>query len=159
MEKIFFDQPVKSHMRTYNNIWKIATGQGRMQFNLPWYFLGKFFFINSLPICLLGNFNFVALEDTLRVVTFSDKQKQNIEESSKFSWRGVLKRTWKIYKAIKDWGQGRGNMEKSSFAFKRNAIKRSEFHVCFLLVDLFNIWFHTQLWMRIVSHIPDTFSF
>ena len=34
--KKIFDQPVKSHMRTYNNIRKIATGQGRMQFNLPW---------------------------------------------------------------------------------------------------------------------------
>ena len=45
----------------------------------------------------------------------------------------------------KDWGQGRGNMEKSSFAFKRNAIKRSKFHVYFLLLDLFNVWFDSQL--------------
>ena len=28
----------------------------------------------------------------------------------------------------KDSGQGRGNMGKSSFAFKRNVTKRSEFH-------------------------------
>ena len=28
MEKNFFDQPVKSDMRTYDNIQKIATGQG-----------------------------------------------------------------------------------------------------------------------------------
>ena len=28
MEKNFFDQPVKSDMRTYDNIRKIATGQG-----------------------------------------------------------------------------------------------------------------------------------
>ena len=26
--KNFFDQPIKSDMRTYDNIWKIATGQG-----------------------------------------------------------------------------------------------------------------------------------
>ena len=44
-------------------------------------------------------------------------------------------------------------MEKSSFAFKRNAIKRSEFHAYFLLFDLFNASFDSQLWMRIVSHI------
>ena len=30
-------------------------------------------------------------------------------------------------------------MEKFSFAFKINAIKRSEFHVYYLLFDLFNI--------------------
>ena len=24
----FFDQPVKNNSRTYDNIWKIATGQG-----------------------------------------------------------------------------------------------------------------------------------
>ena len=28
-----------------------------------------------------------------------------------------------------------GNMGKSSFALKINAIKRSEFHVCFLLAE------------------------
>ena len=28
MEKTFFDQPVKSDMRTYDNIQKMATGQG-----------------------------------------------------------------------------------------------------------------------------------
>ena len=58
--------------------------------------------------------------------------------------------TWR---GCKDWGQGCGNMGKSSFAFKRNAIKRSEFHVYFLLFDLCNIWFDSQLWMSIVSHI------
>ena len=26
--KNLFDQPVKSDVRTYNNIWKVATGQG-----------------------------------------------------------------------------------------------------------------------------------
>ena len=40
-----------------------------------------------------------------------------------------------------DWGQVRENISKSSFAFKRNAIKRSKFHVYFLLVGLFNIWY------------------
>ena len=28
MEENFFDQPVKNNLRTYNNIWKIVTGQG-----------------------------------------------------------------------------------------------------------------------------------
>ena len=28
MEKTFFDQPVKNNLRTYDNIIKIATGQG-----------------------------------------------------------------------------------------------------------------------------------
>ena len=28
MEKIFFDQPIKNDKRTYENIRKIATGQG-----------------------------------------------------------------------------------------------------------------------------------
>ena len=28
MEKNFFDQPVKSDMRTYDNIQKLATGEG-----------------------------------------------------------------------------------------------------------------------------------
>ena len=35
----------------------------------------------------------------------------------------------------KDGGQGRGNMKKSSFAFKKNDIKGSGFHVYFLLFD------------------------
>ena len=26
--KIFFSQPLKSNLRTYDNIWKITTGQG-----------------------------------------------------------------------------------------------------------------------------------
>ena len=28
LEKTFFDQPIKNHLRTNDNIWKIATGQG-----------------------------------------------------------------------------------------------------------------------------------
>ena len=33
--------------------------------------------------------------------------------------------------SCKDWGKGHGSIKKSSFAFKRNAIKRSELHVIF----------------------------
>ena len=41
----------------------------------------------------------------------------------------------------KDWGQGHGNMEKSSFAFRRNAIRRLEFHVIFyyLIYSMFDL--------------------
>ena len=79
------------------------------------------------------------------------------------SFHGVA--PWKIYQYMlenissdvkcgcKDWGQGRGNMKKSSFAFKRNAMKRSKLYVYFLLLDLFKVWFDSQLWMRIVSQI------
>ena len=56
-------------------------------------------------------------------------------------------------RGCKDWGQDCGDMEKSLFTFKRNAIKRSEFHVYFFIFDLCNIRFDIQLWMRIVSHI------
>ena len=71
------------------------------------------------------------------------------------SWKEFEKyiKWCEMWCGCKDWGQGCGNMGKSSFAFKRNAIKRSEFHVYFLLFDLCNIWFDSQLWMSIVSHI------
>ena len=77
---------------------------------------------------------------TLSAVTFFDKQKQSIEESWKFSWHGVAKKIWKIYQVIWDVFEkievkNGGNMGKSSFALKINAIKRSEFHVCFLLAE------------------------
>ena len=40
-----------------------------------------------------------------------------------------------VRSVCKDGGQGRGNIKKSSFDFKRNYIKESEFHVYFLLFD------------------------
>ena len=97
---------------------------------------GKLLFINLLPISLFSSFTFVISEDTLRVVTFSDIENQNT---------GVFK-MWRLEKHLKNMssdvrcvfkegGQGCRNLGKSSFAFKGNAMKRSEFHVYFLFLD------------------------